>query len=108
MTVRYENIHLHAKIGQAASAQFRQWLDQNGIAYVNLDYADPLDDLRAISTWFLDDNDDPIIFTNSPVLTYDRVVWEADDGSDKYVKSWYATQSSDLPSDFATLAEQVS
>ena len=47
MTVRYENIHLHAKVGQAASAQFRQWLDQNNIAYTNLDYADPLDDLRA-------------------------------------------------------------
>tara|TARA_A100001035_G_scaffold246578_2_gene215605 strand:+ start:145 stop:471 length:327 start_codon:yes stop_codon:yes gene_type:complete len=108
MTVRYENIHLHAKVGQAASAQFRQWLDQNGIAYINLDYADPLDDLRALSTWYRDDNDDPIIFTNSPVLTYDRVVWEADDGSDKYVKSWYATESSDLPSDFTTLAEQVS
>lgn len=108
MTVRYENIHLHAKIGQAASAQFRQWLDQNGIAYTNLDYTDPLDDLRAISTWYRDDNDDPIIFTNSPVLTYDRVVWEADDGSDKYIKSWYAVQSSDLPSDFTTLAEQVS
>ena len=108
MTVRYENIHLHAKIGQAASAQFRQWLDQNGIAYINLDYADPLDDLRALSTWYRDDNDDPIIFTNSPVLTYDRVVWEAADGSDKYVKPWYATESSDLPSDFTTLAEQVS
>ena len=108
MTVRYENIHLHAKIGQAASAQFRQWLDQNGIAYINLDYADPLDDLRALSTWYRDDNDDPIIFTNSPVLTYDRVVWEADDGSDKYVKPWYATESGDLPSDFTTLAEQVS
>lgn len=108
MTVRYENIHLHAKVGQAASAEFRQWLDQNGIAYTNLDYADPIDDLRALSTWFLDENDSPVIFTNSPVLTYDRVIWEADDGSDKYVKSWYATQSSDLSSDFTTLAEQVS
>lgn len=108
MTIRYENIHLHAKVGQAASAQFRQWLDQNGIAYTNLDYADPLDDLRALSTWYRDDNDDPIIFTNSPVLTYDRVIWEADDGSDKYTKGWYAVQSSDLPSDFTTLAEQVS
>mgnify|MGYP007077402080 FL=1 len=108
MTVRYENIHLHAKVGQAASAQFRQWLDQNGIAYTNLDYADPLEDLRALSTWYVDDNQHPIIFTNSPVLTYDRVVWEADDGTDKYVKPWYAVQSSDLPSDFTTLAEQVS
>lgn len=108
MAIRYENIHLHAKVGQAASAEFRQWLDQNGIAYTNLDYADPIDDLRAVSTWFLDENDSPVIFTNSPVLTYDRVIWEADDGSDKYVKSWYATQSSDLPSDFTTLAEQVS
>ena len=49
-----------------------------------------------------------LLFTNSPVLTYDRVVWEADDGTDKYIKPWYATQSSDLPSDFTTLAEQVS
>lgn len=108
MTVRYENIHLHAKVGQAASAEFRQWLDQNGVAYTNLDYSDPIDDLRAVSTWFHDDDGNPVIFTNSPVLTYDRVVWEADDGSDKYVKSWYAVQSSDLPSDFTTLAEQVS
>lgn len=107
MTVRYENIHLHAKVGQAASAEFRQWLDQNGIAYTNLDYTDPIDDLRAVSTWFRDDDGNPVIFTNSPVLTYDRVVWEADDGSDKYVKGSYATQSSDLPSDFTTLAEQV-
>ena len=108
MTVRYENIHLHAKVGQASSAQFRQWLDQNGIAYINLDYLDPLDDLRALSTWFQDEDGNNIIFTNSPVLTYDRVIWEADDGSDKYVKASYATQSSDLPSDFTTLAEQVS
>jgi len=108
MTVRYENIHLHAKVGQAASAEFRQWLDQNSVAYTNLDYSDPIDDLRAVSTWFHDDDGNPVIFTNSPVLTYDRVVWEADDGSDKYVKSWYAVQSSDLPSNFTTLAEQVS
>ena len=108
MVIRYENIHLHAKVGQAASAEFRKWLDQNGIAYTNLYYADPIDELRALSTWFLDENYSPVIFTNSPVLTYDRVIWEADDGSDKYVKSWYATQSSDLPSDFTTLAEQVS
>ncbi len=108
MAIRYENIHLHAKVGQAASAEFRQWLDQNGIAYINLDYKDPMDDLRAISTWFHEDDGSPVIFTNSPVLTYDRVIWEADDGSDKYSKEEYATQSSDLPSDFVTLAEQVS
>ena len=31
MTIRFENIHLHAKVGQDASAQFRQWLDQNNV-----------------------------------------------------------------------------
>ena len=59
----------------------------------------------ALSTWYNDDNGDPIIFTNSPVLTYDRVVWESD-GTDKYIKPWYAAQSSDLPSG-ATTREQV-
>lgn len=108
MTVRYDNIYLHAKRGQAASANFRQWLDSNGIAFANLDYDDPSDDLAAISTWFDDPDGQRVIFTEAPVLTYDQVVWESDDGTDAYRKTKYAVTTADLPDDFAQLALQVS
>ena len=52
VTIRYDEIHLYAKPGQAASATVRQWLDTEGIAYTNLDYPDPTETLAALSTWF--------------------------------------------------------
>ena len=48
MTVRYDEIHLYAKPGQAASATVRQWLDTEGIAYTNLDFPDPTETLGAL------------------------------------------------------------
>lgn len=108
MTIRYDEIHLYAKPGQAASATVRQWLDTEGIAYTNLDYADPTETLAALSTWFQDDEGNAITFTDTPVLIYDQVLWESSDGTDAYRKRHYVTDTSDLPSDFTTLAEQVS
>jgi len=108
MTVRYDQIHLYAKPGQAACATIRQWLDGNGIAYTNLDYADPTETLAALSTWFQDEEGNDIAFADTPVLVYDRLMWEADDGSDRYAHRHYVTDVEDLPDDFTTLAEQVS
>ena len=48
MTVRYDEINLYAKPGQAACATIRQWLDSKGIAYTNLDYQDPTETLAAL------------------------------------------------------------
>ena len=63
---------------------------------------------QALSTWFDDENEEPIVFTASPVIIYDIVIWEAEDGSDAYRKTGYAIQSSDLPSNFVELAVKVS
>jgi len=108
MTIRYDEVHLYAKIGQAACATIRQWLDSNGIAYTNLDYQDPTDTLAALSTWFQDEEGNDIIFTDTPVLVYDRLLWEADDKSDRYYHRQYVTDVNDLPDDFVTLALKVS
>jgi len=108
MTVRYDQVHLYAKPGQAACATIRQWLDANGITYVNLDYPDPAETLAALSTWFEDGEGNKIIFDDTPVIIYDRLMWESDDGTDRYAHRQYATSVADLPDDFTTLAEQVS
>lgn len=108
MTIRYDQIFLYAKPAQATSAAIRRWLDAEGIAYTNLDFPDPTETLAALSTWFHDEDDNPIVFTDTPVLIYDQVLWESEDKSDSYRKRKYVTNTSDLPSDFATLAEQVS
>ena len=108
MTIRYDEVHLYAKPGQAACATIRQWLDSNKVAYTNLDYQDPTETLAALSTWFQDEEGNNIIFADTPVLIYDRVMWEADDGSDRYAHRQYATDVKDLPDDFVTLALKVS
>jgi hypothetical protein len=107
MTIRYDDIHLYAKPGQAASATIRQWLDANGIAYTNLDYTDPTESLAALSTWFWD-GEEQVTFEDTPVLVFSKVLWEADDGSDSYRKTCFAVAVADLPDDFVTLATQVS
>ena len=66
------------------------------------------DALYPLSTWFEDDNQNKIVFGSAPVLVFDQVLWEAEDGSDAYRKRKYATQTSDLPEDFVKLAEKVS
>lgn len=108
MAIRYDDIHLYARRAQAASATIRQWLDAAGIAYINLDYEDPTETLSALSTWFLDEDENPIVFDDCPVLVYEEVIWESDDGTDAYRKRRYVTDVADLPDDFLTLAEQVS
>lgn len=108
MTVRYDEIHLYAKPGQAASATIRKWLDAKGVAYTNLDYTDPTETLAALSTWFEDEEGNNIVFSDTPVLVYDRVLWEADDKSDRYAHRHYVTDVKKLPDDFAKLAQQVS
>jgi len=106
--VRYDNIHLHGKVGQLATSQMRAWLDTRAIQFTDLQYEDDTENLAAVSTWFRDENEDPIVFAESPLIIYDIVVWEADDGSDAYRKTGYAVQTSDLPSDFIELAIKVS
>lgn len=106
--VRYDNINLHGKIGQLATSQLRAWLDTRAILFKDLQYGDDADNLAALSTWFYGDDEEPIVFSASPVITYDIVIWETEDGSDSYRKTGYAVQSSDLPSNFVELAAKVS
>ena len=105
--VRYDNINLHGKIGQLATSQLRAWLDTRAILFQDLQYQEDAENLAALSTWFDDENEEPIVFTASPVIIYDIVIWEAEDGSDAYRKTGYAIQSSDLPSNFVELAVKV-
>jgi arsenate reductase-like glutaredoxin family protein len=108
MTVRYDEVHLYATPGQAACATMRQWLDSNGVAFTNLDYQDPTETLAALSTWFQDEEGNDINLTDTPVLVYDRVMWEADDKSDRYAHRQHVTDVSNLPDDFLTLVDKVS
>lgn len=101
--IRYENIHLHAQVGHGPSDDFRQWLEDNNVSFTYLGYEDPKDDLHAISTWFEGEPD----FTSSPVLTFDQLMWEAEDGTDRYVRNKFAKSYSELPSDFLDLAQRV-
>lgn len=91
-----------------ASRDFRLWLDQNNVDYRTLDYDDPSESLAALSTWGFGDADETTEFTDTPVLIFDKVLWENDDGTDSYTKKLYARSSSDLPSDFLTLVETIS
>lgn len=103
MTIRYDNIHLHAQRDQSESDTFKQWLEDNNVSFVYLGYQDASDDLHAISTWFADEPD----FTTAPVLTFNQVMWEDPHSDDQYSKAKFAKSSSELPSDFLTLAERT-
>lgn len=107
MTIRYDQIHLHARREQPNSLAFAKWLDDNGVDYVALWYTDDRDNLHALSTWFEDDDGNKIVFSSSPVLTFENLIWEADDKSDRYSKTNYATSPSGVPADFLELAEKV-
>jgi len=56
----------------------------------------------------VDDSENKIIFDAAPVLVFDQVLWEAEDGSDAYRKRMYVTDVDDLPEDFLTFVEKVS
>jgi len=110
MTLRYDKINITVERGQAASNNMITWLTSKDIAITILTYSseDINDALHPLSTWFEDDQGNKIIFETAPVLIFDQVLWEAEDGSDAYRKRKYVTQTSDLPEDFLTLAEKVS
>ena len=110
MTIRYDEIYVTVQRGHAASNDMINWLTSNNIAVSVLTYSpEDIDDaLYPLSTWFEDDNQNKIVFESAPVLVFDQVLWEAEDGSDTYRKRKYATQTSDLPEDFVKLAEKVS
>ena len=70
---------------------------------------DIADALYPLSTWFVDDSENKIIcFDAAPVLVFDQVLWEAEDGSDAYRKRMYVTDVDDLPEDFLKFVEKVS
>jgi len=100
MALAYRKITLHAKRNHEESASFEHWLNEKLVAFNLLDYDDPTECLAAISTWFRDAEDNQIVFSNAPVLTYDEVIWEAEDKSDAYIKTRYAISPNDLPADF--------
>jgi len=102
MTIRYDQIYLHAEVDHAESDLFKQWLEDNDVSFVYLGYQDPRDNLHAISTWFADEPD----FTSSPVLTFEQVMWEDPQSDDRYSKTKFAKSYSELPSDFLTFAER--
>lgn len=106
--VRYDNIHLYGKVGQLATSQMRAWLDTRAIQFTDLQYEDPTECLAALSTWFGGEDEETVTFSETPLIIYDIVIWEADDGSDAYRKQNYAVQTSDLPNDFIELAVKVS
>lgn len=110
MTIRYDEIYVTVQRGHAASNDMIGWLASNNINVTVLMYSsEDIDDaLYPLSTWFEDDNQNKIVFGSAPVLTFDEVLWESEDGSDAYRKRKYVTQTSDLPENFLTLAEKVS
>ena len=110
MTIRYDNLHVTVERGQAASTEMLSWLTSRNINTVILTYTpeDIADALYPLSTWFVDDSENKIIFDAAPVLVFDQVLWEAEDGSDAYRKRMYVTDVDDLPEDFLTFVEKVS
>lgn len=100
MAIAYRKITLHTKREQPESAAFEHWLNDKLIAFSLLNYDDPTECLAALSTWFVDDQGKLITLAEAPVLTYEEVIWEAEDKSDAYVKTRYALSPNDLPTDF--------
>jgi hypothetical protein len=86
------------------------WLTSRSISTVILTYTseDIADALYPLSTWFEDDSGNKVIFHAAPVLIFDQVLWEAEDGSDAYRKRMSVTNVDDLPEDFLTFVEKVS
>lgn len=109
--IKYSDIYLYSTIN-ADSAKYRSYLDSNLINYVNLNYADEegkTATLAALSTWF-DDLENPgqkIQFTQYPILVFESVYWESEDGKEKHQKRTFAVKADDLPSDFLDKATKL-
>ena len=66
--------------------------------------------VAALSTWFDDENEEPIVFTASPVIIYDIVIWEIRRKAARTLAEKLVTQFSHqtIPSNFVELAVKVS
>ena len=109
--IKYTDVHLYAT-NNTESAKFRQYLDKNLVNFVNLTYVDKDSvqiNLDAISTWFIDPSDAAlkIKFTKMPFLIFEQVYWEAEDGTERYIKRTYAMTIKELPEDFMEKVEKL-
>lgn len=104
--IAYTNIVLHCKKKCPSARLIRRWLEDNDVEFVDLEFEDPTEDLKAITTWFQTPDGAAPYFGDMPVLTYNAVLWRAPDGSDQYEKVKYAVSSGGLPHDFAEKANK--
>ena len=112
--IKYTDIYLYST-NNADSASLRAYLDTNQINYTNLNYTDDEGKnatLSALSTWFDDpsQSDNPnakIIFSQFPVLIFEKIFWISEDGQEKLQKRSYATSIDSIPSDFLEKAVKL-
>ena len=100
--IRYDDIVLHSERGDTDAQALRTYLTANNIKFADLVYDDQTDDLTAIAGWFDKEWTRPMA-----VLTFDKVLWEAADKSDKYEKTLHALKASELPDNFVEMAEKT-
>lgn len=105
--IKYDDLFLYNRTNEA-SRKFRVFLDTHAVKYVNLQWYDEdqiANNIAALSTWFISSR--PEGFSDLPILIYEKVLWEAPDGSDKYQKRHYSVDPGDLPPDWLDKVEKI-
>lgn len=106
--IKYTDVYLYTT-DNSASSSMKEHLDSLNIDYIQLNYGEPIGaqgTLEAISTWFDDPNDSEskVQFTEYPFVIFEKVYWEAADGSEKMQKRDFAKSVDGLPNNFKDLA----
>lgn len=105
--IKYDSVHLYAKRMHPESSRVRAFLNKNGVKFADLQYSPELEVVEAclapLNTWF-----DGVVFEDLPILVFDAVFWEAEDGPESYRVRQYAIAVSELPDNFLELVEKTS
>ncbi len=106
--IKYTDIYLYSTTN-IKSTEVRMHLDASFIKYINLQYVGEdyiRNALEPLSTWFRRNNE-PIIFTELPIIIFDKVYWISDDGEEVFKKRDFAFGIDDLPVDFISKSDKL-
>lgn len=99
--IAYKDVALHCRRNDAQARLIRRALEDMEAKFIVLEFDDPTEDLKAVTTWF----DGEPNFADMPVLTYREVFWQdPDDPTHDYGRTCFALTPGDLPEDFAVLS----
>lgn len=110
--LKYTDIYLYST-DNSSSVEFEKFLNDNNIEFVKLHYATEhaegkITTIEALNTWFEDPSNpgSKIIFSDLPILIFEKLYWEAEDKSERLEKRDYIISLANIASDFIAKANK--